>query len=177
MIRRHRRSELRKDGPPKLRKQRYAAHGNRRKTPSTSPKWKAYAAAVVPLFLFLLVHLSPSTISLTPFDAMHLLSRSLLPLSILLTRISALALDKSNGTFDLNTCLSNIEAVYPSDADWAKDSEPFNLRLDDAFEPIAIVYPASEWHVSTAVKCAAQFNVSVSARSGGHVGPQPFSQT
>jgi FAD/FMN-containing dehydrogenase len=54
----------------------------------------------------------------------------------------------------------------PSHAEYAKLVEPFNSRLP--YKPAVVVLPTSNQHVQDAVLCAAQTDMKVQARCGGH---------
>ncbi|KAL1839980.1 hypothetical protein VTJ49DRAFT_943 [Mycothermus thermophilus] len=68
----------------------------------------------------------------------------------------------------LEACLRTKRIPYKvkCDADWADYSRTPNLRLP--FKPAAIALPDTPQQVSQAVRCAAQNNVKVQAKSGGN---------
>ncbi|KAF2711128.1 Glucooligosaccharide oxidase [Pleomassaria siparia CBS 279.74] len=68
----------------------------------------------------------------------------------------------------LVTCLNkaNVTISTPGGANYSELAEPFNLRLQ--YSPVVIVLPRTTKHVSDAVVCAAECNVKVQAKSGGH---------
>ncbi|POS72226.1 glucooligosaccharide oxidase [Diaporthe helianthi] len=65
-------------------------------------------------------------------------------------------------------CLAGkkLTVIKPADTQYASYSSPYNLRLQ--YKPAAIVVASSNQHVSDAVLCAAQYNLKVQPRSGGH---------
>jgi FAD/FMN-containing dehydrogenase len=68
----------------------------------------------------------------------------------------------------LSACLQ--AAGVPTDAQgssgWNTETTPFNSRLP--YTPAAVVIPTNVTHVQSAVSCAAQAGVKVSAKGGGH---------
>ena len=60
----------------------------------------------------------------------------------------------------------NIPIRLTSAADYAARAQPYNLRLP--WKPAVIVLPTTAQHISDAVLCAAQNNVKVQPRGGGH---------
>ncbi|EXA37265.1 hypothetical protein FOVG_11530 [Fusarium oxysporum f. sp. pisi HDV247] len=85
---------------------------------------------------------------------------------------AALALAAStspaNTSTALNNCLASKKVPYirPSSPQWTQEVRPYNLRL--AYTPAAIALPTTVDHVQDAVKCGNQYQVRVSAKSGGH---------
>lgn len=65
-------------------------------------------------------------------------------------------------------CLTGkkLTVIKPADTQYASYSSPYNLRLQ--YKPAAIVVASTNQHVSDAVLCAAQYNLKVQPRSGGH---------
>ena len=65
-------------------------------------------------------------------------------------------------------CLAakNVPTVYAPSSAFGQLAEPFNLRLQ--YIPAVIVLPTSTQDIANAVLCAAQNNVKVQAKSGGH---------
>ena len=68
----------------------------------------------------------------------------------------------------LQDCLAagDVPVRFISSPDFPELAEPFNLRL--AFAPAVIVLPTTTEHISTAVVCAAENDIKVQAKSGGH---------
>ncbi|KAF2138787.1 carbohydrate-binding module family 18 [Aplosporella prunicola CBS 121167] len=68
----------------------------------------------------------------------------------------------------LTDCLGDKDVPISliSSNDFAALSKPYNLRLPHT--PAVIVLPTTEQHVSDAVVCAAQNDIKVQARGGGH---------
>lgn len=68
----------------------------------------------------------------------------------------------------LKACLDDASIPYIDTAseEWAEAIEPFNLRV--TVTPLAIVIATANEHVQGAVVCAAENEIKVSAKSGGH---------
>lgn len=60
----------------------------------------------------------------------------------------------------------NVPVSYSTSASYSQLAQPFNLRL--AYSPAAIILPTTQQQVANAVTCAAQNNLKVQAKSGGH---------
>lgn len=65
-------------------------------------------------------------------------------------------------------CLSklNVPQDIPGTANFSQGVIPYNLRLP--FTPVALAIPSTAAQVQAAVFCAANSNVTISPRSGGH---------
>ncbi|KAJ7579209.1 glucooligosaccharide oxidase [Mycena floridula] len=61
---------------------------------------------------------------------------------------------------------AGIKAFAPGDLEYTSVIQPFNLRYH--YKPAAIAFPTNAAQVSAAVVAGASFNLSISARSGGH---------
>ncbi|KAJ7579210.1 glucooligosaccharide oxidase [Mycena floridula] len=61
---------------------------------------------------------------------------------------------------------AGITAFFPGDPGYANASKPFNLRFD--YEPAVVAFPTTAAQVGELVKAGRAFNLSVTARSGGH---------
>ncbi|EPS39278.1 hypothetical protein H072_6920 [Dactylellina haptotyla CBS 200.50] len=68
----------------------------------------------------------------------------------------------------INDCLqaADVPAILQSSASFDALSQPLNSRLKS--KPAVITIPTTALHVSSAVKCAAQFKLKVTPRGGGH---------
>jgi hypothetical protein len=69
----------------------------------------------------------------------------------------------------INTCLSAAvkDIAWPSQPLFALlDAKPYNL--DVSVKPVAITYPSKVEEVAAIIKCAADGDYKVQARSGGH---------
>ncbi|KAL8996219.1 MAG: hypothetical protein Q9169_004241 [Polycauliona sp. 2 TL-2023] len=68
----------------------------------------------------------------------------------------------------LGQCLTqkNVPIRLISSSDFSQLAQPYNLRL--SYTPAVIVLPTTVQHISDAVGCAAQNNVKVQPRGGGH---------
>ncbi|KAF9050604.1 glucooligosaccharide oxidase [Panaeolus papilionaceus] len=91
----------------------------------------------------------------------------------LLTRLQStlfflLVLSTGLGRADLASDLKSqgFKVLTSSDSGYTSASAAFNRRF--TFKPAAVTYPRNTQDVSTIVKISAQYNYSVSARSGGH---------
>jgi hypothetical protein len=59
-----------------------------------------------------------------------------------------------------------VPVRWTNSPDFAELAEPFNLRL--SYTPYVIVLPTTNEHVQDAVACAAEYDIKVQAKSGGH---------
>ena len=74
----------------------------------------------------------------------------------------------SDDSCDVVSCLESKNVPYSVEgsADWTNLSTPFNLRL--IYTPAVITIPTTEDQVSDSVICAAEANLKVQAKGGGH---------
>ncbi|KAJ7151134.1 glucooligosaccharide oxidase [Mycena filopes] len=74
----------------------------------------------------------------------------------------------ASATDTVETCLqkAGIKVVGPNDSAYATDIFEYNLRFH--YKPALIAYPINAAQVSKVVQAGTKFNLSVSARSGGH---------
>jgi hypothetical protein len=93
---------------------------------------------------------------------------NLLGTTILVVLISTCPPFVASDSATLTSCLSsaNLQPISSSSSDYAADSLAYNRRL--SYKPADIVFPTDEQDVASAVSCASQAGVKVSARSGGH---------
>jgi hypothetical protein len=68
----------------------------------------------------------------------------------------------------ISDCLTHAKVPqnYPGSPNFAQAIIPYNLRLP--FTPVAVAVPSTVSQVQAAVACGMKYNVTVSARSGGH---------
>lgn len=92
-------------------------------------------------------------------------SISALSLALAASLSSKAAAQNADG---LKACLddASIPFLDTASAEWEEAIEPFNLRV--TVTPLAIVIATTTEHVQGAVVCAAENEVKVSAKSGGH---------
>jgi FAD/FMN-containing dehydrogenase len=74
-------------------------------------------------------------------------------------------------TSDVGACLqssipSSLVALPTKWDYYLVDVKPYNLNIP--VKPSAVTYPQTTAHVQAIVKCAAQYNYKVQAKSGGH---------
>ena len=81
-----------------------------------------------------------------------------------------LELDVRADTGSLDTCLSSagLVTITSSSSNYSTAARPYNERPAVVWRPAAIVYPTDTDGVAVAVRCGAQNDVPVVARSGGH---------
>jgi hypothetical protein len=74
----------------------------------------------------------------------------------------------STSTSTIADCLGNknVPVRWANSPDYSELAEPFNLRL--SYKPYVIALPETNQHVQDAVSCAAEYNIKVQAKSGGH---------
>lgn len=68
----------------------------------------------------------------------------------------------------ISDCLTyaKVPQNYPGSPSFGQAIIPYNLRLP--FTPVAVAIPSTVSQVQAAVACGVKYNVTVSARSGGH---------
>ena len=71
-------------------------------------------------------------------------------------------------TQSISDCLGDkdVPVRWIESPDFEELAQPFNLRLN--YTPSVIVLPTTEQHVQDAVVCAAECDIKVQAKSGGH---------
>ncbi|KAK6540612.1 hypothetical protein TWF694_008007 [Orbilia ellipsospora] len=91
----------------------------------------------------------------------------LLPLLASASPVPLNSLDpRAQSTFADCLGVANVPVFLQSSSNFNALSSPYNLRIQ--LKPNVIIVPTTVQHISSAVKCAKQFRVKVSARGGGH---------
>ncbi|OJD32609.1 berberine-like protein [Diplodia corticola] len=90
--------------------------------------------------------------------------KKLLVQSLLFASTTALAAAQESAS--LEECLGQVGATFDGEPTWANETSPWQLRITP--KPITVIHPETSDDIATALSCAQQFSLKVSALNGGH---------